>query len=102
MFLDRFFISLVQMDLFYKSKVETDLTSLHYFTFIETLVVFPTEALCFNSEQFMNNFMKNVIEGEKMTLSYYRRNISSQPFYCIIKIMRSILKTYRKKFLIFF
>jgi hypothetical protein len=70
-FLNGFFISLVQMDLFYKSNVETALATLHYITFIESLAVFPTEELSFNSEQFTNNSMKNVSEGEKMTLSYY-------------------------------
>jgi hypothetical protein len=40
------------MDHLYKSYVETDLVSLHYVTFVESLAVFPTEALSFNSEQF--------------------------------------------------
>jgi hypothetical protein len=55
------------MDVFYKSKVDTDLASLHYVTFIEMLAIFPTETLS-DSEQFTNNSMKNVIEGEKMTI----------------------------------
>jgi hypothetical protein len=51
------------MDLFCKSCVETDLASLHYVTFIEPLVVFPTEALSFNFEQFTNNSINKVIES---------------------------------------
>jgi hypothetical protein len=54
----------VAMDHFHKSYVVTDLTSLHYVTFIESLVVFPTDALSFDSEQFMTNSMKKVIEGK--------------------------------------
>jgi hypothetical protein len=65
MFFNRFFISLVTMDLFDKSNAETNLASLHYVTFIEPLVIFPTEALSFNLEQFTNNSMKKVTEGER-------------------------------------
>jgi hypothetical protein len=53
------------MDLFYKSNAETDLASLHYVTFIKLLVVFPMEALSFDSKQFTNNSMKKVIGGER-------------------------------------
>jgi hypothetical protein len=60
-----FFISLVTTGLFYKSNVETDLASLHYITFIVPLVVFPMEALSFDSKQFTNNSVKNVTEKER-------------------------------------
>jgi hypothetical protein len=53
------------MDTFHKSYAETDLTSVHYITFIEPLVVFLTEALSFESEQFTNNFINNVIEAKR-------------------------------------
>jgi hypothetical protein len=55
----------VAIDHFYKSYVETDLVSLHYITFIEPLAAFSMEALAFDLEQFMNNSMKKVIEGER-------------------------------------
>jgi hypothetical protein len=42
------FISFVAIDHFYKSYVETDLTTLHYITFIEPLAVSRTEALLFD------------------------------------------------------
>jgi hypothetical protein len=64
-FLNNFFISLVAMDLFYKSNTKINLVSLHYITFIESLVVFPTEALSFDSEQFTNNSGKKMIEGAR-------------------------------------
>jgi hypothetical protein len=48
----------------FKTNAETDLALLHYVNFIESLAVFPTEALSFNSKQFKNNFVKEVIEGE--------------------------------------
>jgi hypothetical protein len=51
----RIFIFFVAMDSFYKSYVETDLTTLHYITFIKLFGVFSTETLSFNSEQFTNN-----------------------------------------------
>jgi hypothetical protein len=53
------------MDHFRNSYVNTDLASLHYVTFIKPLVVLPTEALSFDSKQFMNNSMKKVIEGKR-------------------------------------
>jgi hypothetical protein len=59
----RLSISLVTMDQFYKSCAETDLAMLHYVTFIEPLVVSSTEALSFDSDEFMSNSMKKVIEG---------------------------------------
>jgi hypothetical protein len=37
---------------------------LHYVTFIKPLVVFPTEAMSFNSEQFMKNSINQVIEAK--------------------------------------
>jgi hypothetical protein len=46
------------MDTFY------DLASLHYVTFIEPLVVSPSEALCFDSEQFMNTSINKLIEAK--------------------------------------
>jgi hypothetical protein len=58
-------MSLMAMDPFYKSYAETDLASLHYITFIKPLAVLPMDALFFDSEQFTNNFMKKVIEGER-------------------------------------
>jgi hypothetical protein len=47
---------------FYKSYAKTDLVSLHYVTFIQSLVVMPTESLSFSSEQFMNNSITKLIE----------------------------------------
>jgi hypothetical protein len=49
-YLSRLFISLMTIDPFCKSCVKTDMTSLHYVTFIELLTIFPTEALSFDSE----------------------------------------------------
>jgi hypothetical protein len=60
--LHRLFISLVAMDHFYKSYVETDLATLHYVTFIKPLVVSRMEALSFDSNNFTSNSMKKVIE----------------------------------------
>jgi hypothetical protein len=57
------FISLVAMDHFYKSYVETDLATLHYVIFIEPLVVSQTEVLSFDSNDFTSNSMKKVIQG---------------------------------------
>jgi hypothetical protein len=50
------------MDSFCKTYIKTDLASLHYVTFIELLVVCPTEALSFDSDEFMNNAINKVIE----------------------------------------
>jgi hypothetical protein len=52
----------VTIDPFCKSCVKTDLASLHYVSFIEPLAIFPTKALSFDSEQFMNNSINKVIE----------------------------------------
>jgi hypothetical protein len=57
------FISLVGIDLFYKSYVETDLAMLHYVIFIESLAVSRTEAMFFDSNDFTSNSMKKVIQG---------------------------------------
>jgi hypothetical protein len=71
--LSRLFISLVAMDSSCKTYVETDLISLHYVTFIEPLVVYPTEALSFDSDEFMNNNINKVIE-EKTNESFVLLN----------------------------
>jgi hypothetical protein len=60
--LNRLLISLVAMDHFYKSFVETDLAFLHYVTFIEPLAIFSTEALSFHFDDFTVNSMKKVIK----------------------------------------
>jgi hypothetical protein len=52
---------MVAIDPFRNSYVDADLVSLYYVTFIEPLVVLPTEALSFDSEQFRNNSKKKVI-----------------------------------------
>jgi hypothetical protein len=57
-----FFISLVIMNTFCKSCVDTDLASLHYVTFIEPFVISPKEALSFSSEQFTNTSINKLIE----------------------------------------
>jgi hypothetical protein len=54
----------VAIDPFCKSYVKTDLASLHYVTFIEPLVVFPMEAMSFDSRQFTNNSINKVIEAK--------------------------------------
>jgi hypothetical protein len=63
----------VAMDSSCKTYVETDLISLHYVTFIEPLVVYPTEALSFDSDEFMNNSINKVIE-EKTNESFVLLN----------------------------
>jgi hypothetical protein len=55
-------MSLVAMDHFCKTYVETDLASLHYITFIEPLTICPMEAKSFDSDQFTNNSINKVIE----------------------------------------
>jgi hypothetical protein len=50
------------MDHFCKSYAKTDFASLHYVTFIKPLVVFSTEALSFDSDEFTVNSMRKVIE----------------------------------------
>jgi hypothetical protein len=52
------------MDPFRNLYNDTNLASLHYITFIEPLAVLPAEVLSFDSEEFTNNSMKNVIEGK--------------------------------------
>jgi hypothetical protein len=59
---NKLFISLVAMDHCYKIYIKTELTSLHYVTFIESLAIGPTEALSFDSDQFTNNSINKVIE----------------------------------------
>jgi hypothetical protein len=49
---------LVAMDTFY------DLASLHYVIFIEPLTFPPSEALCFDSEQFTNTSINKLIEAK--------------------------------------
>jgi hypothetical protein len=51
-------ISLVAMNTF------CDLASLHYVTIIESFAVSPSEALCFDSEQFMNTSINKLIEAK--------------------------------------
>jgi hypothetical protein len=57
-------ISLMAMDPFYKSCVKNDLASLHCVTLIESLAIFPTEALSFTAETFRNNYIKKVVQSE--------------------------------------
>jgi hypothetical protein len=52
----------VAMDSSCKTYVETDLTSLHYVTFIEAFASYPTKVLSFDSSEFKNNVTNKVIE----------------------------------------
>jgi hypothetical protein len=52
----------VAMDSSCKTYVETDLTSLHYVTFIEAFAICPTKVLSFDSNEFKNNIANKVIE----------------------------------------
>jgi hypothetical protein len=54
----------VAMDHFCKLNTKTDLGTLHYVTFIESLVVSLMEALSFESEKFINNSINKVIEAK--------------------------------------
>jgi hypothetical protein len=63
MCLSRIFKSLVVMDYFYKSYVETDLATLHYVNFIEPFNVLPTEPLSFDSAHFTSNYTNKVFES---------------------------------------
>ncbi len=62
--LNKFFISLVAMNAFCKSYVDTDLASLHYIIFIKSYAVSPKEALSFDSEQFTNISINKLIEAK--------------------------------------
>jgi hypothetical protein len=73
------------MDHFYKSCVETDLASLHYVTFVEPLTVLPTEALSFDSNEFMNNSINKLIQEEKKNPFLLPMNILSPRFWCTKK-----------------
>jgi hypothetical protein len=68
------------------------LASLHYVTFIEPLVVCPTEALSFDSDEFMNNAINKVIE-EKYQWAYHAHR---RTFLCglfgVQKILRSWIR----------
>jgi hypothetical protein len=55
---------MVAMDFFYQSCVETDLSILHYVTFIEPFGVLPTEALSFHSDQFTSNYANKIFESK--------------------------------------
>jgi hypothetical protein len=59
--LNRFYISLVTMNTFCKLFVNIDLTSLHYVTFIKPFVISPIETLSFDSEEFTNTSINNLI-----------------------------------------
>jgi hypothetical protein len=50
------------MNSFYQTHV--DLASLHYVAFIEPLASYPTEAVSFHSQKFMNTSINKVIEAE--------------------------------------
>jgi hypothetical protein len=52
------------MDYFCKTCVKIDMDTLHYVTFIEPLVVIPTQALSFDSEQITNTSIDKVIESK--------------------------------------
>jgi hypothetical protein len=52
------------MDPFHKSCVTTDLASLHYVTFIESLAIFSTKTLSFDSEQFKNVSINKEIDSK--------------------------------------
>jgi hypothetical protein len=80
--LSRLLRSLVVMDYCCKSYVETDLTSLHYITFIESLTVLPTETLSFDSKKFANKSIK-VVEARKK---------KQKPFLIIVALQNYIFK----------
>jgi hypothetical protein len=65
---------------FYKSYVEADLASLHYFTFIEPLVVLPMKPLSFRSEQFINSSINKLIEA--------KINIALPSLWCTKNLMK--------------
>jgi hypothetical protein len=97
--LNKLFMSLVTMNHFCKTYAETDLTLLHYITFIKPLAICPTEALSFDSDQFMNNSINKVIEEKKsITLLCSLKNISSLLFWCIKNLMNYNSKICRTKF----
>jgi hypothetical protein len=73
------FISLVAMEPSCKTYVETDLASLHYITFIESLAICPTEALSFDSNQFTKNSINKVTEEKTMIISAPQRT-----FFCYL------------------
>jgi hypothetical protein len=54
----------VAMNIFSKSYTTSDLASLHYVKFIEPLAISPSEALSFDSEQFMNISINKLIQAK--------------------------------------
>jgi hypothetical protein len=106
--LNRVLLSLMKMDHFYKSYAKTDLASLHYVTFIESLAIFSTEALSFDFDDFTVNFMKKVIEGNINNSFILLEEHFFDAILLYKKIMRWNLKTchmkhnkvYRIKFII--
>jgi hypothetical protein len=101
-------LSLMEMDHFYKSYTKTDLASLHYVTFIESLAIFSTEALSFDFDDFTVNFMKKVIKGNINNSFVLLEEHFFDAVLLYKKIMRWNLKTchtkhnkvYRIKFII--
>jgi hypothetical protein len=95
-YLNRLFVSLVSLDPFCKSYVETDLTFLHYVTFIKPLTFFPT---AFDSEHFTTNSINKVIEA-KTNDSFI---LHEEHFFAAVllykKLMRLNSKTCRMEFL---
>jgi uncharacterized membrane protein len=79
--LNRLSISLIAMNTFFKSYVDTDLAWLHYATFIEPIVISPNEAISFDSELFMNTFINKFIEAKnQIPFSALRRTFLHKRF----------------------
>jgi hypothetical protein len=79
--LNRLSISLIAMNTFFKSYVDTDLAWLHYTTFIEPIVISPNEAISFDSELFTNTFINKFIEAKNQILfSALRRTFLHKRF----------------------
>jgi hypothetical protein len=87
------------IDPFCKSCIKTDLTSLHYVTFMEPLAIFPIEALPFDSKQFTNNSINKVVES-KTEESFL---LLEEHIFAAISLYKNLMKfnseTYHMKFL---
>jgi hypothetical protein len=97
-YLNRLFISLVAIDPSCKTYVENDLISLHYVTFIELLAICPTETLSFDSDQFTNNSINEVIEEKTNDPFLLLEEHFFTAFLVYKKLMNYNLKIYRMKF----
>jgi hypothetical protein len=96
--LNRLFISLVAMDPSCKTYVKNDLISLHYVTFIELLAICPTETPSFDSDQFTDNSINEVIEEKTNDPFLLLEEHFFTAFLVYKKLMNYNLKIYRMKF----